>query len=284
MKKQFAMILSAFLLLHTYASAYHLEVNLSYDYFRGLPDGSWNGNPGGYLAANFSTTAYKCVDVQLGGSYGLYNWDGRQNQVFASPQSLLQQGFLTTGFGFTYGAFHTVLVYDRMFTNNFGIFNLNPSFDQLRLKEGFRFRCEEIGIWGTVHLCTSNKEAVGLPISYRAIDQVNLFWTHFFSNDARTTLWVGLPYRHSLMYPGRTPGSFIAGFAARAPLGRCFFFDGYGSYMAARRTTPFRQSCNYGANVCVGVTYYFGETCFDDSNVLPVANNSYFMVDTNANN
>lgn len=132
MKKHFAMILMSFLLFQASIFGYHMEVNASYDSFRGIQDGSWNGNYGGYLSTNFSTEVYPCLNFQLGGSYGIYNWDGRQNQVFENPQSLLQEGFLTTGLGFTYCGFNTTLVYDRIFTNNFGIYNVDPSFDLLR--------------------------------------------------------------------------------------------------------------------------------------------------------
>lgn len=283
MKKQFAIFLMGLLLIHTHIFGYFLEVNGSYDHFRGMPDGSWNGNNGAVASVNIGAPIYQCIAGQIGGSYGLYNWDGRQSQVFCNPTIPLQQGFITAGIVSNYGAFRLGVVYDRMFTDNYGIYSVNPSLDQVRFHGGYKFSCEEVGVWGTAHITTIHKSALGLPLKFRAIDQMNLFWTHQFRNCAKTTVWAGIPYRCSVMFPSQLAGTFIAGVAIRAPLTKCLYFDGHGSYMGARSSGVVRAR-NYNANICLGITYLFGNSyCGRDYSFLPVANNTNFMVDTNLN-
>lgn len=285
MKKQFATLLTGIFLIQTSLFGYNLEVNTSYDYYRGLQDGSWNGNSGAFVLGNFGTDLYDCVGVQLGGSYGLYNWDGRQNLVFKNPKSIQQQAFVTAGVSSSLCQFNAGVAYDRQFTKHFSIYDLSPSIDQLRFQGGYQFCSDEIGVWGTVNLTTCHKKALGVPVSFRAISQMNLFWSHFFQNCAMSTLWIGAPYTHSLRYPHKTAGVVTAGFSVRAPLGDCLFVDAHGSYMRARKTSGATQSRNYDANVCVGITYLFGGKCSNYcSTYMPVANNSNFLSDININN
>jgi hypothetical protein len=284
MKKHFATFLIAILWLNSALFGYSLELNSSYDYFRGLPDGSWSGNNGGVAKANFGMCLYDCLGVQAGGSYGVYNWDGRGNVVFKNPKKVQQEGFVTAGLVASYESFSAGLVYDRYFTKNFGIYCLDPSFDQLRFHGGYQFGCEEVGVWGTAFLTSSHKRALGIPVKFRAMNQLNFFWSHFFQNGSKTVLWLGAPFRNSLMFRHKKPGSLIIGAALRAPLMERLYFDGYGSYMAARRSHGVKQTRNYAANICIGVTYLFGDACADaECSYLPVANHSNFLVDTNVN-
>lgn len=285
MKKQFATFLIGFFWIHASLFGWDLELNLSYDYFRSKPDGTWNGNSGLLAMANASTNIYECINLQAGGSYGIYNWNGRGNVLFRNPKRKAHQGYVTAGLFSRFKQYSAGIVYDRLFTKNFGIYCLNPSIDQLRFHVGYQFWCEEIGVWGTTNLTTAHERALGLPVSFRAIGQLNLFWSHFFENYAKTTLWAGVPYGNSLTHKHRRPGKFIAGFALRAPLMERLFVDGYGSYMAAWHGHGIKESRNYAANICLGVTYLFGdEECgFCESSFLPVANHSNFLVDTNIN-
>lgn len=285
MKKQFATLLMGIFLIQAHLFAYNFELNTSYDYFRGLPDGSWSGNTGVFWLGNFGTVLYDCVGVQVGGSYGLYNWDGRQNLVFKNPKALQQQAFVTTGLFSSIGPFNGGLVYDRLFTKHFGIYDRNPSIDQLRFQIGYQCFSEELGVWGTVHLRTSHHRALGVPISFRAIDQINFFWTHYFANSAKTTVWIGGPYRGSLRFHLKKPAEICStGFSLRVPLSNCLFVDGHGSYIWAQKAHGVRQSRNYNANICIGLTYLFGnERSNSGVTYMPVANNSIFLVDTNFN-
>lgn len=287
MKKQVATFLMSFLCVKTLVLGFGLEINTSYDYFRGLPDGSWNGNSGALIGANSSLCLYETVAVQLGGSYGIYNWDGRGNVVFANPKRVQEIGFVTAGLSSSFCNWNGGLVYDRLFANHFSIFALSPSIDQIRFQVGYNFCSDELGIWGTHSLKTDHKLALGLPVSFKAIGQMNLFWSHFFENCAQTTLWIGMPYENSLMYSHQKAGNFIAGFSFKAPLTQQLYLEGNGSYMVARNAPGAIQSRNYISNLCLGLTYCFGDVdlcceCYE-SPYMPIANHSNFFVDINTN-
>jgi hypothetical protein len=212
----------------------------------------------------------------------VYNWDGRNNVVFANPKRLEQIGFVTAGASTSTCGFNLGLVYDCMFSRYFGIYDLNPTIDQLRFQVGYVSCAEEFGIWGTSSLKTAREDAVGIPTDFRTVSYMNIFWKHLYENGSLTNVWVGVPYRNSLMYPHKKQGTCTLGFSFRVPLSCQFSIDGNGSYLFAhpsRRT----QNRNYGANICVGITYNFSDTGACEIPYMPIANHSNFYVDTNQN-
>lgn len=279
LSRTLALLLSA----HLSLAAYFFEANTSYDYFRGIPDGSWNGNSGALVSLNAADCYFDGICFQLGGSFGIYNWDGRENLVFKNAKNPLYEGFLTAGGTWQSDDYTFGLVYDRIFTNHFGIYDTSPSFDQLRFHAGYQLCYETFGVFGTCHLSTSHKKALGIPVAFRAIDQMNLFWGHTFDNSAKTLLWLGAPYRKSLRFPNKTAGVLTAGVALRAPLTDNLYFDGHGSYMRARNAHGSEQSRNYAASVCIGITYSLDPCEGENFFVMPVANNANFLVDSNHN-
>lgn len=265
-------------------SARSIELNASYDYFRGLPDGSWNGNSGAFISANLTESFNRCRAVQLGASYGVYNWDGRENLVFNNPKSLQQITFITLGGSSKIKWLNAGLVYDHMFTDHFGIYDVDPNLNQLRFQAGIPFCCEEVGAWGTVRLRTAHETALGVPLKFRSVDQFNVFWTHRFNNDAKSTVWLGVPYSNSLRFSHKRAGSFIAGFFLRAPLTQCLSVEGNAFYMRARHASGSEQSKNYAANMTLGISYFFSNCCArSNESYLPLANHSNFIVDTTIN-
>lgn len=285
MKKQFATFFIGLFLANASLTALCYELNTSYDYFRGIPDGSWNGNSGAFVAGNVGMGLYDCFAAQLGGSYGLYNWDGRENQVFKNSKALEHEAFLTVGVSSSINEFNLGLVYDRCWVKHFSIYDVEASFDQLRFQGGYQFCSEEVGLWGTARLTTAHKHALGVPVSFKAINQINAFWSHYFENCAMTTIWLGAPYGNSLRHHHKPAGVFTAGFAVRAPLTECLAIDAHGAYMRARHASGSEQSRNWGANICVGITYTFGDDCSCcGCSYMPVANNSNFFIDSSFNN
>lgn len=268
------------------------EVTFAYDDFRGIPEGSWNGNTGALVSANFAFPFFDTIALQAGGSYGVYDWYGRGPVGPGSSGSVQQQGFVTAGL-FSESLWECGLrgglVVDWMFNRNFGVFAQSPSFGQLRLQLGYLLNpCNEFGFWGTVYLHTDHKTAFAIPVSYRAIDQVNLFWRHYFENCAETMLWAGIPYNRGLMFHKKTPGQYIVGGSLRVPLTSCLSVDAHGAYMGPRGNHSSPRFQNYDANICIGLSYAFGVAggCCEMDPIgpyLPVANNSNFFVDTNLN-
>ena len=280
-------LLSTFLLSLTALSslkAVTVELNGSYDYFRGIPDGSWNGNTGLLAGINCGYNLFDAVNLQLGGSYGAYNWNGRGNVVFRNPKAIEQIGFITAGASTSLCDFNFGLVYDRMFSHHFGIYDLSPSFDQLRFHTGYNL-CEsdEAGLWGTIDLCRSKKRALGISTKFKTIGQLNLFWRHYFANCSSILVWAGLPYRDSLRFPHGKAGNFIAGAAIQAPLTERLSFVGYGSYMVARHSSGVKESRNYAANICIGLTYSLYACDPSEAPFMPIANHSNFLIDSNIN-
>lgn len=282
MKKLFAIKLICFLTGIASLSAINVEVSGAYDYFRGIPDGSWNGNQGGVVGVNAGMDLYGCLFGQLGASYGLYNWDGRQNLAFENPKALEQQAFLTAGISTSYSRWNFGVVYDCQYVKHYSVFDVSGTLGQMRFQGGYQLCDDEVGIWGTAHLGKEEKHIDGVSVSYRAVSQLSGYWTHYFENCAQSTLWVGAPYQDSLRFSNKTAGLFVAGFAIKAPLGSRLFVEGHGSYMRARESSGINQSRNYAANISLGITYTFGECC-RSTTYMPLANNSVFLVDTSAN-
>lgn len=284
MSRRIATVFIIFFWIPSLFGEWGLDVGASYDSFRGIPDGSWNGNTGATLSANVSLDLSNSIGLQFGGSYGAYNWDGRGNVVFKNPNQMQQIGFVTAGAFRGFGNLNVGLVYDRLMTKNFSIFSVSPHIDQFRFQAGFAMQCDEVGVWGTAHLSTWRGRALGLPVAFRAIDQLNLYWTHFFYDYAKTTVWIGAPYRQSLRFRSGNAGTIIAGFSCRANLSDRLFLDGYGTYMAAKGASR-TQNRNYGSSVSIGVTYCFngGDCTSYNPPYMSLANHSNFFVESNAN-
>ncbi len=269
------------------------SASIGFDYFRSIPEGSYEGNSGGFISANFGAPLpfLSCygLDMQLGGSYGVYDWDGRNS---VDSNGVQQQFFITTGISgqaFCNSDFNFGLVFDDMINKNFGELAESPNLSQIRFQVGYLLCCtDEFGFWGTAHTNTAHKNSSGIGVRYRAINQINLFWRHFFENCAYTMVWAGTPYQKSLMSSSGRAGNYIVGASFSVPLNHCFSIDGHASYMGGRSFHSQFRSLNYASNVCIALTYAFGagycgceETC--SAPYLPVANNSNFLADTSLN-
>lgn len=272
------------------------DATIAFDDFRSVPEGSWEGNVGALISLNLGAPlpllSRGGLGIQLGGSYGLYDWSGRGSALAGSDKSMQQQGFATVaifrraqcGTGI-----NLALAYDRMFNDKFGVFALDPSLSQVRYQVSYLLRCRnEFGAWGTAYTNTAHKSTVGIPVAFRAINQINLFWRHFFKNCTEAMIWGGVPFGSSLMFFSR-PGEYTLGASFQAPLARCWAVSGHAAYMHAPSAPGPIESRNYASNVCIGITYLFGGSsrCVSRARAfrpyLPVANNSNFLVDTSVN-
>lgn len=267
------------------------EIGLGYDYFRSLPEGSWEGNTGGLISINTSS-AVPCwkndnYGIQLGGSFGVYDWHGRESAPSGRQGSTQKQTFFTVAIfrttpcdsGFNFG-----LAYDWVWNKNFGVFALETKFGQLRFQGGYLL-CQrnEFGLWGTLDLHSSHRSTQQIPITYRAISQINAYWRHIFDNCSETMVWAGVPYKKSLMYSTGRAGKFIIGGSFKAPLSNRLAIEGHASYMNPHSGSGASKQRNYAANLCMELKWaLFCNPC-SKKPYMPIGNNSNFIVDTNGN-
>ncbi len=252
------------------------EASVGYEHFRSIPDGDWSGNSGALTSLNFASILpyYTCLNFQMGASYGIYDWAGRGSSPSNLQQQSQQQLFFTSGIsypetcgsGFNFGA-----VVDWLWASHLGVFSVNTNLGQLRLQGGYQIYCDdEFGLWGTLNINRSHASSQNIPLTFRAISQINLFWRHTFSNCSEATVWIGLPYKSSLSFGGRF----------KAPICNGLWLSGYMSYMAPHASASSFKSRYYGTNVCLELTYTFGNSCIDLP-YMPVADNTNFLMDTN---
>lgn len=268
----------------------YIEVGAGYDFFRSLPDGGWEGNTGGLVKANVGRNFSSCGQLwgaQIGGSFGVYDWNGNLSAPSDKQAGVQQQTFVTAGIscltpcdsGFNFG-----LAYDWMWNKKLGVFRLDANIDQLRYQAGYQFCCtDEVGLWGSFHLRTSHQESEQIPVAFRAVSQLNLFWRHTFSNCAETKIWIGAPVSSSMMFDSGRSGQFIVGGSFFAPLSCRLGLEGHASYMHPHSASDGIRSRLYGANIYIGLTYSFGGSNNCRNPYLDVANNSNFYTDTDLN-
>lgn len=268
-------------------SPFEVDLSLALDDFRGIYSGSWSNDFGAVLAANIFIPLTCSFSTQLAGSYGLYDWAGRASTPFKNSKTLQQQGFITIAASWqtpNVCGWNVGIAYDWMLNKNFGIFAVDPCFDQIRGQFGYLFKGgNELGLWGSYGICTDHKRSQNIPLEFRGISQVNLFWCHYFKSCGYGLLWVGTPYRRGLLYSSGRAGNFIIGAQFSVPVTNSLSIDGHGSYMGPRHGSGVTPSKNFGANLYFGITYSFGKCRIIKSPYMTLANNTNFMVDTNQN-
>jgi hypothetical protein len=268
-------------------SPVEIDLSLAFDDFRGIYSGSWQNAFGGVSALNLTVPVARSFSAQLAGSYGLYDWAGRCSTPFENSKTFQQQGFITIAT--SWQTAHTCgwnggVAYDWMLNKNFGLFAVGPCFDQVRGQFGYLFKGRnELGAWGTYGIQTDHKESQNIPLKFRGVSQVNLFWAHYFKSHGYGMLWVGTPYRRGLHYTSGRAGRFIIGAQFSIPVTHSLSIEGHGSYMDPRDGSGVVPARNYGADLYFGITYSYGKRRIAKSPYMTLANNSNFMADTNQN-
>lgn len=158
--------------------------------FRGPADGTFGGNGGGATGVNLGRQIGDSLwGLQLGGSYGGYDWRGRTSGNEANVQQ--SQLFFTGGFykkaacesRGTFGMF-----YDMMVNDNFGSGSDEPFLTQFRFYLGRAVNEQnEIGFW--TNLADRNANQAGR--TYRAVNTYNLYLNHKFCGGAQSFSWIG---------------------------------------------------------------------------------------------
>ncbi len=272
-----------------YSSKSPIEIDFSValDDFRSLPEGSFEGNWGALVAINLKAPLPQSFSIQLGGSYGIYDWYGRSSAPASDSGSVQQQGFITFATSRQTeksSGFNAGIAYDCMINKNFGLFAVDPFFYQVRSQMGYLIEeRNELGVWASYGINTAHEKASQVPLRFRAISQVNLFWCHYYKNNGYTMVWAGTPYRRGLMYTSGRPGTFTAGAQFSIPMTSYFAIQGTAAYMGARRVNGIRPSSNYAMDISIGITFSFGKRRIMQTPYMTPANNSNFLTDTNQN-
>jgi hypothetical protein len=267
---------------------------VGYDAFRGVADDSWENN-GIHAGLNYGTrlgqfSEWTGIGFQIGGTVGVYDWAGtdyRPDPAQAQTQSFVTYGFFRKA---TEGSrWSAAAVQDWMINNNFGVFGQSPIISQWRGQLGYAVNAwNEFGVWGAWHSLSDSRNVNGVgPTTWRAENQINPYWRHKWGvGGVETSIWVGVPERNRLGAAGSL-GDYIAGAAANAPLS-----DRVGLYTLVTYMHPSARpgvgSEEEAWNFTIGLAFYPARNARSTTVAgqcwmpqLPVANNGYFMVDTN---
>lgn len=268
---------------------------LGYDSWRSIVQDGWQNN-GIHTGLNYGTrlgrlSELTAVGFQVGGSIGVYDWSGtdyRPNNTAAETQGFLSYGFFrkqTPTSNWSAG-----IVQDWMFNNNFGVFSQSPTLSQFRAQASYAISAwTEFGVWGAWSLNTATADVRGIgPTAWRSVDLVELFWHQKWQQcGADTWLYVGAPVSGRLTGSGST-GSYIASAAANVPLCNSVALYTLVTYMRPAASAGPAASEQDAWNFTIGLAYYFRRNARTSTvagqcwmPLMPVANNGYFIVDTN---
>lgn len=238
---------------------------------------------------------------QTGISYGVYDLDGRLNDV--DPAQSQQQTFVTTGFyrkakGDSRVSFG--LVYDWMYNANWGVAEgvgaSNPTMGQWRGQIEYALsECNSLGVWGAWRdlYAVQDIEVTRGVISTtknRAISQINLFWHHKFNcTGADSWLWMGVP-DHSRMDQGvgqgKSLGDWTFGASISVPMSSRLALYANAAYMHPSASAGDSANVDAGYDVGMGIAWYFGGNARSSSlygkcstPYMPLANNTNFLVE-----
>lgn len=280
-----------------YCQNYGIVQMLGNNAFKGISDNGAESNFGMVGSINVGASPGKLADrgigVQVGGSYGIYDFSGRTASV-AEQSSVQEQFFLT------FGAFHRAeacqkfqggVVYDVMANDNWGTYSNEPFLTQWRVQGEYL-----LSDYNAVGLIVTRRDRgdsqlIGPAIPgalghWRPVSQASFFFHHRWDNGSDSYLWLGFPEKQR---PGDGPGSLgqsIIGTSFHVPVTEAMGVYTTGTYM--------RPSAGPGAagageetwNIGMGLTWFPGRNAASpsvagNSNMpyLPVANNGTFLVD-----
>jgi hypothetical protein len=265
---------------------------------RGLGSSNLTNNNGGSSGFNYGTrlggfSDMTGIGLQVGGSYGLYDWDGRPaNAGTLTTTQVQQQVFFTTGLfkkandesNWSYGVVH-----DWMFNQAWGAAAINPTLGQWRGQVAYATSAvNEFGVWATLRdKGDTNLDSNHVPIYTRSINQANLFWHHKWEMGADSWFWVGVPQDSRLDHSlGGSLGDFLVGGSVIAPLNDYLSLYGNMQYMHPSARPGSVADGESSWYVAFGLQYYIGGTARTSTvggncwlPLLPVANNGNFLVD-----
>ena len=275
-----------------------------FDAFKGLPDGTWQSNFGVVTGLNYGTRLGRFseltgIGAQFGGSYGVYDWNGRNSGAggvpFGNQNQAQTQLFITTGLYRQANEGSRLsggVVYDWMVNQNYGVFATSPTLGQWRAQIAYALNARnEVGVYSTVYDRGAFRTVGGgTPVDFRAYNQTNVFWHHLWESGLNSWIYIGSPNNTKLGGNGSL-GQFIFGTRFIAPLGDRWGLYGNGQYMSPSGSPGGSSATENAWNVGFGLVWYpagnsrkrtVAGNCW--APYMPVANNSTFLVDTSVTN
>ena len=267
--------------------------------FRGLVDQGVNNNGiinGMNMGVPLPLLGRLGFGAQAGMQYGLYDFMGRSTNGLDEEGAAQQQLFVTFGVfrradencHFTGG-----LAYDWMVNNNYGAQSMEPTLGQWRGQVGYAFNTwNELGVRGSLRDRSATMLHAGsnTQITFRPIDQLALYWHHKFGEEGMDGwMWVGAADDERLnTVAGGSLIDFTLGVFLQAPIGERTALYGGAQYAKPSAAQGIIGSLEDSVDVFFGLAWYPGGWA-KSSNVagrkwmplMPVANNSLFLVDRN---
>ncbi|MFO1023000.1 MAG: hypothetical protein U0903_20235 [Planctomycetales bacterium] len=278
----------------------NLEVFVSYDSFRGISDGGWQNN-GLMTGFNFGSRLGTFSDLtgigfQSGAQVGVFDWAGTDYRL-TDQGEVTTQGFITNGL-FRHATAESrwsgAIVRDWMLSNNYGVFAQNPTLTQWRAQVSYVLSpSNEVGLWGTWRGAwkgASDSRDVQFfgETTWRPLGQLNAFHRHKWGDGGpETMMWAGIPEQSRLAAEGGTLGDYLAGGSLVAPLSDRMSAYALVTYMHQSASIGPAGATGEAWNFTVGFSYFPGRNARSSTvagqqwaPMLPVANNGYFLVDT----
>lgn len=272
-------------------------MSLGQNAFKGISDNGAESNFGIVGSVNVGVSpgmlADRGIGLQVGGSYGVYDFRGRTQSV-TENSSAQEQFFLT------FGAFHRAeecqrfqggFVYDMMANDNWGTYSNEPFLTQWRAQGEYLFSdYNAVGVTIT-RRDRGDNQLIGPAIpgaigAWRPVSQMSLFFHHRWDNGADNYFWVGIPEKQR---PGDGPGSLgqsIFGTSFHVPLTDAMGIYTTGTYMRPSSGPGAAGAGEETWNIGMGLTWYPGRNAALPSVAgncnmpyMPVANNGSFLVD-----
>jgi hypothetical protein len=236
------------------------------------------------LVAGFNTgfTLLKDSPIrgQIGASYGVYDWKGRDT---VSQSSAEQQTFVTAGIYkrsdiLAESRVCWALVYDQFWAHQWGLRAGELYVGQTRGIVGYALNeNHEVGVWGTFRgTGDATTLVVGPPV--RAMNQYNLYWRCNWDFGGQTMLYAG----------GHDPadvGSWAFGVLGQAPLRDDVALYANFTYALPGSGTGVIGSNDLEWNFGAGLVYSWGGKAVSPTvsgrkglPLLPVANNGSFLI------
>jgi hypothetical protein len=272
-----------------------LMLFFGYDAWKGLPDGGWENN-GLHTGFNYGTrlgafSELTGVGFQWGASMGVYNWSGTDYRVARLDQAQTQ-GFITYGFfrkPHTESRWTAGFVHDWMLNANYSVFAENPTLTQWRGQVGYAISdTNEIGAWGTWRHLSDTRDVAGFgPVTWRAIGQAAFYWQYKWEFGADSTLYFGVPEAERIA-GNHSLGDYLVGALATAPLNSYTALYTMVSYMHPSASPGVDGANDEAWFFAIGLAFYPARNAksvtLDQPRwmpLMPVANNGWFLVDTN---